>query len=247
MWTLWLVSELLQRLSLRNQSSYCIPAILTVSLVWNTNSLPQGGKATGYRAATFFPRRPPLPILFLTLMKIFLQRETSKCIWGYASHPQWESDQSRGLHFTCPNPQTSLNSTGCFSAAAARQSLPLSVTCGHQPNTSCEVNSAKKKIRDRKEGETGLMEGRILPHCVGDDDAKAAWRCTCVCFLRSGWVLCAFPSFESACWLETTRPLHFIFSRRVCWPSNEALSDLQTSIGRRAPTSPETGLPCVAQ
>lgn len=73
-----------------------------------------------------------------------------------------ETDQSRGLRFTCPSPQTSLNSTGCFSAATGRWSLFLSVSFWTPAkhifySQQCQ---SKKKIRDRKEGETAWVPGQ---------------------------------------------------------------------------------------
>lgn len=116
------------------------------------------------------------------------------------SHLQWESDQSRGLLSTCPNPQTSLNSTGCFSAVmaavAGRQSFSLCVVSEYQPNTTLVVNSdpPPPKKRERKGGETAWVtvqwqdwwKEEFLPHCVGDDNTGVAqWR-TRMCFCTWG-------------------------------------------------------------
>lgn len=152
---------------------------------YSTTTGKSNGLSSSYIFSTAIQRTcqtpsPPLP-LWQSVIKIFLQRQMSKCFWGYASHPQWESDQSTGLLLPVLTHRPPWIPLAAFQLQQD-DSLSLSVASGHQPNTSCIVNSAKKtpkhqrQERKRDVGHStmaGLMEGRILPHCVRDDEEVA--------------------------------------------------------------------------
>ena len=135
MWTLWLVSKALQRLSLRNQS-LCIPVLLPISLVWNTNTLRWGREAQercrvgGYRAATFFPCQfgeHVTLVLPLSHRLSLSQIHTHNQLWKYFSNVKCpgateatqlspvggRSEEKSALYLLYW--QTSLKPTGCLS------------------------------------------------------------------------------------------------------------------------------------
>lgn len=90
-------------------------------------STARGGKATGYRAATFFPRR------FIEHVKYPPSTHSDNQLWKYFSNvkcpnaseamqaiPSGSRIRAGVCTLPVPTQQTSLNPTGCFSAAAAR-------------------------------------------------------------------------------------------------------------------------------
>lgn len=76
----------------------------------------------------------------------------------------------------------------------------------------------------------GLMEGRILPHCVGDDAAEVAQRCTRMCFYTWG-EFCApsHPLSQLADWKLLGHFISFSADMSVDCPTEHSLTSRRAS------------------
>lgn len=256
MWTLWLVSEVFQRPSLRNQSSWCIPAALTVSLVWNTNTLPRGGgEATGYRAATFFPRRfiehvkypPPSTHSDNQLWKYFSNVKCPNASEAMQAIPSGSRIRAGVCTLPVPAQQTSLNPTGCFSAAAARYSLSPQCrfwTSANHILYSQQCQEKKNQGQERRERQHGFQYNGRADGRKSFTTLRGWWRRrggTAVdahVFLHLGASSCA-PSHRLSQLPDWKLRGHFISSSAdmsVDCPAEQCLTFRQSSDAEGTPT-----------
>lgn len=143
MWTLWLVSEVLQRLSVRNQSSEHSSAAPRISGMKHKYSAArerrtgemQGG---GYRAVTFFPwhfRKHVTLSLPLSLPRSLTQIHTDNQQWKYFSNVKRPQVTEAALFSPC----------GRRIALEERSNLPAPLTDlpeTHWLPLSCEASHA---------------------------------------------------------------------------------------------------------
>lgn len=235
MWTLWLVSEAFQRLSLRNRSSLHSEAAPPISL----------DAVRGYRAATFFPRQfggggkkkskktchscAPFPVRHAK--QRYARTRTISCenislmsnvqgLLRQRESPQREAEQRRRLQSTCRSDRPPWNPLAAFESAW---------TVRIQPHRTQKVKEAG--CEDQSQRQTVQWQGRWkdwaprqegpAPHCVGDEVRKRRSSKVGMYIYAHHWLSGSTLSGNYRnipVHFDPDSPLMHIASRREFWP-----------------------------